>query len=258
MSHLKKSLGYTLIELLIALVVSSIVIAGSYAGYTFFRQQYEHLTKKTQINRNILRAMNIIQSDILQAGYKDYQSSDTMLSTQPIRINPLLPAPQSTGDDFTLVFDDYDASLVRQRVLVRYFLATYTPLIQLYSGDTSPSRKSTTGVRQRLYRDIRKCTTPSAECFITNSTSMNDSLIFGGKGFIDSTMGLNGSPILDHVKNFKVIGLNPKNSGSFQNQFQTLQVEIEVGSPNRIEGTTKTVSKKFTFFARAKNVSLVP
>ncbi len=258
MSLLKKSLGYTLIELLIALVVSSIVIAGSYAGFTFFRQQYELLIKKTELNRNTLKVINLIQSDILQAGYKDYQSPDAMLSTQPIRINPLLPGAHSTGNDFTLVFDDYDASLGLQRVLVRYFVATYTPLIQLYSGDNSPSRKSTSGPRQRLYRDIRKCTTPSVECFITNSTSMNNLVGFGGKGFIDSTMGVNGSPILDHVKNFKVTGLTPKNSGSFQNQFQTLQVEIEVGSPNRIEGTTKTVSKKFTFFARAKNVSLVP
>ena len=237
MSHLKKSLGYTLIELLIALVVSSIVIAGSYAGYTFFRQQYELLTKKTQINRNILRAMNIIQSDILQAGYKDYQSSDTMLSTQPIRINPLLPAPQITGSDFTLVFQDVGTD----RALVRYFLATYTP-----------SGKATSGSRQRLYRDWRRCNNPAVECFISNSTSTK--LEEG----IDRTLGLNGSPILDHVKTFKVTGLNPKNSGSFQNQFQTLQVEVEVGTSNPIEGTTKTVSKKFTFFARAKNVSLVP
>jgi prepilin-type N-terminal cleavage/methylation domain-containing protein len=237
MSHLKKSLGYTLIELLIALVVSSIVIAGSYAGYTFFRQQYELLTKKTQINRNILRAMNIMQSDILQAGYKEYQSSDTMLSTQPIRINPLLAAPQITGSDFTLVFQDVGTD----RALVRYFLATYTP-----------SGKATSGSRQRLYRDWRRCNNPAIECFISNSTSTSTSL------GLDTTMGLNGSPILDHVKTFKVTGLNPKNSGSFQNQFQTLQVEIEVGTSNPIEGTTKTVSKKFTFFARAKNVSLVP
>ncbi len=236
----KKSSGYTIIELLIALVVSSIVIAGSYAGFTFFRQQYELLIKKTELNRNTLKVINLIQSDILQAGYKDYQSPDAMLSTQPIRISPLLPAPQTTGSDFTLVFDDVDASSVTYRALVRYYVATYTP-----------TGKSTLAARQRLYRDWRRCTNPAVECFITNSTPIYE---LG----MDQTSGLNGSPILDHVKNFKVTGLTPKNSGSFQNQFQTLQVEIEVGSPNRIEGTTKTVSKKFTFFARAKNVSLVP
>ena len=185
--------------------------------------------------------MNIIQSDILQAGYKAYQSSDTMLSTQPIRINPLLPAPQITGTDFTLVFEDVDSASLPYRALVRYFLATYTP-----------TGKATSGSRQRLYRDWRRCNNPAIECFISNSTSTN--LDLG----LDRTLGLNGSPILDHVKTFKVTGLNPKNSGSFQNQFQTLQVEIEVGTSNPIEGTTKTVSKKFTFFARAKNVSLVP
>jgi prepilin-type N-terminal cleavage/methylation domain-containing protein len=247
MRHLKKSLGYTLIELLIALVVSSIVIAGSYAGYTFFRQQYELLTKKTQINRNILRAMNIMQSDILQAGYKAYQSSDTMLGSQPIRINPLLPAPQITGTDFTLVFEDVDSSSLPYRALVRYFLASYDPV----TAELSSS--STSGLRQRLYRDWRRCNNPAIECFISNSTST----IVYGTG-LAKMPGVDGSPILDHVKTFKVTGLNPKNSGSFQNQFQTLQVEIEVGTSNPIEGTTKTVSKKFTFFARAKNVSLVP
>jgi hypothetical protein len=69
---------------------------------------------------------------------------------------------------------------------------------------------------------------------------------------------MGGEPILDWVQTFNVSGLNPEISGSFQGQFQTLQIQIIVGSPNKIEGTTKTVTKTFTFLARAKNVSLVP
>ena len=94
-------------------------------------------------------------------------------------------------------------------------------------------------------RDWRRCTTPANECFITNSTPM-----------YTSSMG--GEPILDWVKTFSVTGLNPKITGSFQDQFQTLQIQIIVGSPNKIEGTTSTVTKNFTFLARAKNISLVP
>jgi hypothetical protein len=210
------------------------VIAGTYAGYSFFRQQQELLTKKTALDRSVLKAIDLIQSDIHQAGFKDYASSNVMLSTQPIRINPLLPAPQTSGSDFTVVFDDYDSTGSLYRALIRYYLSSY-----------SPPGIATTGTRNRLMRDWRVCTTPANECFISNSTP-----IF--------TSSVAGEPILDWVQTFNVTGLNSKNSGSFQNQFQTLQIQIVVGSPNKIEGTTKTVSKNFTFLARAKNVSLVP
>ena len=230
------SQGYTIIELMVALVVSAIVIAGTYAGYSFFRQQHELLTKKTALNRNTLKAIDLIQSDIHQAGFKDYSSSNGMLSTQPIRINPLLSAPQTSGSDFTVVFDDWDSTGTYYRALVRYYLASYTP-----------PGISTTGSRNRLLRDWRICTTPANECFIGNSTAK-----------YTYTTSEPGEPILDWVKTFEVTGLNPKISGSFQNQFQTLQIKIVVGSPNKIEGTTNTVTKTFTFLARAKNVSLVP
>ncbi len=228
------SQGYTIIELMVALIVSAIVIAGTYAGYSFFKQQHELLTKKTALNRNTLKVIDLIQSDIHQAGFKDYSSSNTMVSTQPIRINPLLPAPQTSGTDFTVAFDDWDSTGTYYRALVRYYLASYTP-----------PGISTSGSRQRLMRDWRRCTSPANECFITNSTPM-----------YTSSMG--GEPILDWIQNFNVTGFNPKNTGSFQGQFQTLQIQIVVGSPNKIEGTTKTVTKNFTFLARAKNVSLVP
>jgi prepilin-type N-terminal cleavage/methylation domain-containing protein len=228
------SQGYTIIELMVALIVSAIVIAGTYAGYSFFKQQHELLTKKTALNRNTLKVIDLIQSDIHQAGFKDYSSSNTMVSTQPIRINPLLPAPQTSGTDFTVAFDDWDSTGTYYRALVRYYLASYTP-----------PGISTSGSRQRLMRDWRRCTSPANECFITNSTPM-----------YTSSMG--GEPILDWIQNFNITGFNPKNTGSFQGQFQTLQIQIVVGSPNKIEGTTKTVTKNFTFLARAKNVSLVP
>ncbi len=228
------SQGYTIIELMVALIVSAIVIAGTYAGYSFFKQQHELLTKKTALNRNTLKVIDLIQSDIHQAGFKDYSSSNTMVSTQPIRINPLLPAPQTSGTDFTVAFDDWDSTGTYYRALVRYYLASYTP-----------PGISTSGSRQRLMRDWRRCTSPANECFITNSTPM-----------YTSSMG--GEPILDWIQNFNVTGFNPKNTGSFQGQFQTLQIQIVIGSPNKIEGTTKTVTKNFTFLARAKNVSLVP
>jgi hypothetical protein len=60
------------------------------------------------------------------------------------------------------------------------------------------------------------------------------------------------------VSTFSVQGLNAKPSGTFKNQYQTIQVNLVVDSPKKIEGTVRKVSKNFTFLARAKNVSLVP
>ena len=41
MSH--SASGYTLVELLVAIAVTSIVLAGTYAAYTFFAQQQQAL-----------------------------------------------------------------------------------------------------------------------------------------------------------------------------------------------------------------------
>lgn len=235
-NHAVLSRGYTVVELMIALIVSSIVIAGTYAGYTFFRQQHEILSKKTALNRNILKVIDLLQTDIHQAGFKDYSSSNVMSATQAIRINPLLPAPQTSGSDFTVAFDDYDATGTTYRALIRYYLLWYSP--------TSVAATNGSG-RYRLMRDWRVCNTPSSECLITNSTPKYIS-------------GSSGEPVLDWVQNFTITGLNPKISGSFKNQFQTLTINLVVGSPTTLEGSSKTISKKFTFLARSKNVSLVP
>ncbi len=42
-AHSTCNAGYTLVELLVALAVSSIVIAGTYAGYTVFAKQQQLL-----------------------------------------------------------------------------------------------------------------------------------------------------------------------------------------------------------------------
>jgi prepilin-type N-terminal cleavage/methylation domain-containing protein len=230
---MNESKGYTIIELMMALLVSAIVIAGTYAGYSFFRQQNELITKQTALNRKALKVIDLIQSDIHQAGFKKYTSSNAMLSTQPIRINPLLPAPQFSGDDFTVVFDDWVSPTSSYRALVRYYLTKYTP-----------SGTAINGSRYRLMRDWRVCPEID-ECFVSNSTPK-------------FTASIGGEPILDWVTNFTVTGLNQKNTGSFQNQFQALEIQIEVTSPNKIEGKANNVKKSFTFLARAKNVSLVP
>ena len=216
--------GYSLVELLIAIAVSSIVISGTYAGYMFFAQQQQVLMSQTEVDRNAMRVIDLFESDIRMAGYKDFFDTNAMLSTQPIVINAANPG------DIRFVYDDYDNSGTLFRGLVRYYLNPYP----MASG----------GTRNRLFREWRKCNNPALFCDLSNSTPITGSTI--------------GEPVLDWVSNFTVQGLNPKPSGTFANQFQTVQVNLGIQSPQKIEGTTRVVSKSFTFLARAKNVSLVP
>lgn len=216
--------GYTFIELMVALAVSSIVIAGSYAGYSLLARQQQLLNAQTSVDRNALRVVDLIQSDIRMAGYKDYQSPNAMQPAQTVVI--------SSSSDLVLVYDDYDSTNTLYRALVHYSLEPYT--------------SSTTGLtRNRLVRDWRICNNPSVGCDVSSSTSKY-------------TGTSKGQPILDWINNFTVTGLSAKTIGTFSGVFQAIQINLQVGSPNKIEGTTISVAKTFNFVTRIKNVSLVP
>ena len=219
--------GYTLIELLVALVVSAIVIGGTYAGYTFFNQQYQNLSIKTNVNRNVLKAMNLIQSDIRQAGFKDYTNVNAINALQAIQIDNSTPKKNT----LVLVFDDYDERHVRYRSIVKYYLASYT----------------SSSTRDRLIKGWHRCFDES-NCTWSNSSPITDSL---GRTIDDE-------PILDWITNFTVTGLTPKTAAtSFKDQFQLVQIDLEISPPTKIEGTGKSIIRNYTFFARARNVSLV-
>ena len=216
--------GYTLIELLVALVVSAIVISGTYAGYTFFNQQYQTLSVKTNVNRNVLKAMSLIQSDIRQSGFKDYTNTNGINALQAIQIDKTT----SKKNTLVLVFDDYNQLSQRYRSIVRYYITS-------------------TSTRDRLMKGWRRCFDES-NCTWGTSSPITDSL---GRSIDDE-------PILDWVTNFTATGLTPKIAAtSFKDQFQLVQIDLEISPPTKIEGTGKSITRNYTFFARARNVSLV-
>ncbi|WP_114636751.1 PilW family protein [Polynucleobacter necessarius] len=116
-------LGYTLVELLVALAVSSIVIAGTYAGYSFFSQQHQVLTAQTEVDRNALRAIDLFKADVRMAGYLDYNDTNVMSGNQAINI------VSSNPGNIIFVYDDYDSSGALYWALIRYYLSPYTPAV---------------------------------------------------------------------------------------------------------------------------------
>ena len=223
-TFMKNCLGYTFIELMVALAVSSIVIAGSYAGYSLLARQQQVLNAQTSVDRNALRVVDLIQSDIRMAGYKDYQSPNVMQPSQAIVI--------TSSNDLKVVFDDYDSTNTLYRTLIHYSLESYT--------------SSVSGLkRNRLMRDWRICSNPSLGCDLSSSVTK----------YVGTS---NGQPILDWVNNFSVSGVSAKTSGTFSGVYQAVQINLQVGSPDKIEGTSISVAKTFNFLTRVKNVSLVP
>lgn len=217
--------GYTLVEMLVAMAVTSIVLAGTYAAYGFFARQQQLLASQTELSRNAMRAVDLIQTDIRMAGFKAYNDPNIMLPSQPITIAQPNPA------DLRLVYDDYDASNNVQRLLTRYYTKTYT-------------NAENGAQRDRIMRQVRRCINPSVFCDLGNSTLLSTNP--------------DGEPLLDWVDEFTVSPGNVKLAGSFKDHPQTLKIILTLKSPKKVEGAVKEITKSFSFVARAKNVSLVP
>lgn len=230
---MKRQQGYTLVEMLVALAVTSIVLSGTYAAYTFFAQQQQKLLTQTEIDRGVLRFIDLIQSDIRMAGYEDY------FATSPLRANQAIVSPDMLGvsSDVSFLYDERDSAGQLYRAVVHYFLVDHVS-------------KKTGLTWKRLKRDVRKCKDPADCTFATGSsdTTINVSDADGP-----------GEPVLDWVTKFDVSfpKANLKGTGKFAGQPQIVQITLVVNAPQVIEGTNRMVKKTYTFLTRAKNVSIV-
>lgn len=223
--------GYTLVEMLVALAVTSIVLSGTYAAYTFFAQQQQKLLTQTEIDRGVLRFIDLIQSDIRMAGYEDYAATSSLKANQAIVSTDML----GVSSDVSFLYDERDSAGQLYRAVVHYFLVDHV--------------STKTGLNwTRLKRDVRKCRDP-ANCTIGTSDSTIN---------VSDTDGA-GEPVLDWVTKFDVSfpQANLKASGKFAGQPQIVQITLVVNAPQVIEGTNRMVTKTFTFLTRAKNVSIV-
>lgn len=80
------SKGLTLVEVLIAVVISTLTVAAVYYSYSIFSVNFDSLLSKTQLNRDLRFALNSISRDIRNAGYQ---------STLP-SVNGYIQSPFST------------------------------------------------------------------------------------------------------------------------------------------------------------------
>jgi type IV pilus assembly protein PilW len=76
--------GITLIELLVALVICGLVIAGIYRVFVAQTKAYSIQDQVVEVQQNVRSAMEILLRDLRMAGYDDDNASSAIVITDPI------------------------------------------------------------------------------------------------------------------------------------------------------------------------------
>jgi len=106
--------GVSLIELLVALVICGIVVAGAYRFFIVQTRAYAVQDQVIEAQQNVRLAMEILLRDLRMAGYDDDSIKSTVTITDPI-VAPL------RDDSITFSFEYYDkATLQYQKHTVAY------------------------------------------------------------------------------------------------------------------------------------------
>ena len=103
----KNQTGITLIEILVALVITTIVIAGLFTAYSLVAKQFLQQTERGNIYNSGRNLITIISRDLRMAGFQHYDNSTSI--TNPI---------DSSCKEICIVYDvDSGASYQRRRII---------------------------------------------------------------------------------------------------------------------------------------------
>ena len=68
---MKKNTGFTLAEVLVAIVIGLISVAAAFSAYNYYTKSYEAVTQKAAVNSSAREALILITKDLRNAGYID-------------------------------------------------------------------------------------------------------------------------------------------------------------------------------------------
>ena len=145
MRHNKKA--FTLVEMLVALAVSSIIIAATFASFELIQKQYKKNIDVAELHTSGRAIMTILEREIRMAGYEF--RDDKGLMTYGKIMDPLVITDSGNKccDEVTIIYDEvFDTlnasgvvtSSTVERVKTRFWTETYS--------------SSKHGTRNRLYK----------------------------------------------------------------------------------------------------------
>jgi len=97
--------GITLIELLVALVICGLVVAGIYRVFVAQTKAYTIQDQVVEVQQNVRSAMEILLRDVRMAGYDDDNASSSITITDPI----LRPVAQNS---ITVIYEKYNTKII--------------------------------------------------------------------------------------------------------------------------------------------------
>ena len=69
--YLKNTIGLTLIEILIGIVITSIMMAAMYTSYNVVNQSYSKVSEKAKISKSSRDLVSMLMRDIRMAGFRN-------------------------------------------------------------------------------------------------------------------------------------------------------------------------------------------
>jgi len=230
--------GYTIIELMVALVVTAIVLAGSLVGFNVIEKQFHDLNLRTSMDRQAVVWIRELQKDIGMAGYKLYQGATSMSKEEAIIFdlapfddgaNPL----QIVQGGFWVTYDALDDTDAMYRKAARY---TCTRA----AGFTT----------SQCTKVVAKCTTSPCLVWDPGTTVTLASA---------ATKFSENKAIVLNVKEFSIARVNQKvlPDTIFNDAYQVLRFKLVLSSTDKSNLINVAVEKTYHFSIRAMNISMV-
>ena len=230
--------GYTIIELMIALVVSAIVIAGSLAGFNIIEKQFNEVNLETALDRQAANFIRELQKDISMAGYKEFQGDISMSGSEAIQFES---TPYDDGnnpgqivqEEFRVTYDAKDDTDVTYRKNVRY-------QCKKLSGASA--------------LDLFQCQKTVAKCIASPCIGA----FSFGSNVIDVATDLKEEAEITRVKEFSITRDNFKDlPGTVYDGFpQVLRIKLVLFGEDKSKGVDG-IEKIYHFSIRARNISMI-
>jgi prepilin-type N-terminal cleavage/methylation domain-containing protein len=230
--------GYTIIELMIALVVSAIVIAGSLAGFNIIEKQFNEVNLETALDRQAANFIRELQKDISMAGYKEFQGDISMSGSEAIQFES---TPYDDGnnpgqivqEEFRVTYDAKDDSDVTYRKNVRY-------QCKKLSGASAS--------------DLFQCQKTVAKCIASPCIGA----FSFGSNVIDVATDLKEETEITRVKEFSITRDNFKDLPEtvYDGFPQVLRIKLILFGEDKSKGVDG-IEKIYHFSIRARNISMI-
>lgn len=98
---MKKNNGFTLAEVLVAIVIGVISVAAAFSAYNYYTKSYDAVTQKSAVNSSAREALTLITKDLRNAGYIDPNflsaSCENITTERQARLKLLSVSSRRTG-----------------------------------------------------------------------------------------------------------------------------------------------------------------